>query len=102
VCAQEQGKFWEFHDLVFRNQRGLSGEKLGELAAEAGMDSAKLSECLGSGRARAKVDADYAKGLEVGVQGTPSFYINGQAYAGNPTVEAIGAAIDAELARAGS
>jgi NhaA family Na+:H+ antiporter len=87
---------------VFRNQRGLSGEKLGELAAEAGMDSAKLSECLGSGRARAKVDADYAKGLEVGVQGTPSFYINGQGTRATRRWRRIGAAIDAELARAGS
>lgn len=102
VCAQEQGKFWPFHDLVFANQRALSVEKLGELAVEAGLDKAKLDECLGSGRARTKVDADYGKGMEVGVQGTPSFYINGYAFTGNPSPEGLSAAIDVELSRAGS
>ena len=103
VCAHEQGKFWPFHDLVFQNQRGGIGpDQLGALAEQAGLDRGKLDECLASGRARAKVDADYNKGLEVGVQGTPSFYINGYAFGGNPSPEGLAAAIDAELALAGS
>ncbi|MCA9656828.1 MAG: thioredoxin domain-containing protein, partial [Myxococcales bacterium] len=101
-CAHEQGRFWQFHDLVFANQRELATDKLREYAAEAGLNANELSECLASGRAGDQVTADLAKGQEVGVGGTPSFYINGRAFAGNPTVEGLAAAIDAELAAAGS
>jgi protein-disulfide isomerase len=101
-CAHEQGRFWQFHDLLFANQRELTADKLGEFAAQAGLNPGELSECLSSGRARDQVSADLAKGQEVGVGGTPSFYINGRPFAGNPTVEGIAAAIDAELAAAGS
>ena len=101
-CAHEQGRFWEYHDLVFAAQRELSVDKLGELADQAGLDRGKLSECLSSGRASTQVAADMAKANEVGVGGTPSFYINGRAFAGNPTPDGIAAAIDAELAQAGS
>jgi len=100
-CAHEQGLFWPYHDLLFANQRELGTDKLQEYAAQAGVDTTKLDECLRSGRAGAHVTADQSKGQEVGVGGTPSFYINGQAFAGNPTVDGIAAAIDAELAAAG-
>jgi len=100
-CAHEQGLFWQFHDLVFANQKELGPDKLAEYAVQAGVDKGKFDECLSSGRASAHVTADLAKGQEVGVGGTPSFYINGQAFAGNPTVDGIAAAIDAELAAAG-
>ncbi len=100
-CAHEQGLFWQYHDLVFANQKELGPDKLAEYAVQAGVDKGKFDECLASGRASAHVAADLAKGQEVGVGGTPSFYINGQAFAGNPTVDGIAAAIDAELAAAG-
>ncbi|MEZ4448483.1 MAG: thioredoxin domain-containing protein [Nannocystaceae bacterium] len=101
-CAQEQGKFWAFHDLVFAAQRELSVDKLGDLATQAGVDRQKLDECLASGRAGARVDGDLKLGSEVGVGGTPSFYINGRAFTGNPSVEGLSQAIDAELAKAGA
>ncbi|MBA3546747.1 MAG: thioredoxin domain-containing protein [Nannocystis sp.] len=98
-CAQEQGKFWEMHDGIFAVQRELSVDKLKEVAAQAGLDTTKLEECMASGRAGPQIDEDMKKAQEVGVQGTPSFYINGQSFAGNPTVEGISQAIDAQLAR---
>ena len=100
-CAQEQGKFWPMHDAIFAVQRELSVDKLKEVAAQAGLDTAKLEECVASGRVKPQIDEDMAKAQEVGVQGTPSFYINGQAFAGNPTVEGISQAIDAQLAKQG-
>lgn len=101
-CAQEQGKFWPFHDLIFAAQRELSVDKLGELALQAGVDKTKLDECLASGRAGARVEGDLKLGGEVGVGGTPSFFINGRAFTGNPTVDGLAQAIDAELAKSGA
>lgn len=98
-CAQEQGKFWAMHDGIFAAQSQLSVEKLKEVAAQAGVDTAKLDECLASGRIGQQIDEDMRKAQEVGVQGTPSFYVNGQSFAGNPTVDGLSQAIDAQLAR---
>lgn len=99
-CAQAQGKFWPMHDAIFAAQRELSTDKLKELAAQAGLDTAALEACLASGSAAKEVAADLAKGREAGVEGTPSFYINGQPFAGNPNFEGLSKAIDAELAKA--
>lgn len=99
-CAQAQGKFWPMHDAIFAAQRELSTEKLKELATQAGLDAAALEACLAAGEAGKQVAADMTKGREVGVEGTPSFYLNGQAFTGNPTFEGISKAIDAELAKA--
>ncbi len=96
-CAQEQGKFWEMHDAIFENQRTLDGEGLKSIAAQAGLDADLLARCLESGRARKQVDEDVAKGTEIGVRGTPSFYINGQPFDANP--DQLEAAIAAELAK---
>jgi len=100
-CAQEQGKFWPMHDGIFAAQRELSVDKLKEVATQAGVDTAKLEECLASGRVGPQIDEDMRKAQEVGVQGTPSFFINGQAFGGNPTVEGLSQAIDAQLAKQG-
>ena len=55
--------------------------------------------CLASGRPGPQIEEDMRKAQEVGVQGTPSFYINGQSFGGNPTVEGLSQAIDAQLAK---
>lgn len=96
-CANEQGRFWEMHDQVFKDTKNLGEEALLASATSVGVDATKLTACLESGRAAKQVEQDLAKGKEVGVQGTPSFFINGRQYSGNPTPEAIGAAIEKEL-----
>lgn len=96
-CAQEQGKFWEFHDKAYANQRALDDETLRSHASTSGMDTTKLDECLASERPARAVTADMELAQQVGVEGTPSFYINGRAFRGNPTPEGIGAAIEKAL-----
>ncbi|MDC0673790.1 thioredoxin domain-containing protein [Nannocystis radixulma] len=97
-CAHEQEKFWPLHDAIFAAQRELSTDKLKELAGQVGLDTAKLDECLA--RVGQIIETDMKVAGEAGVGGTPSFYINGQTFEGNPTVAGLSEAIDAELARA--
>jgi protein-disulfide isomerase len=94
-CAHEQGKFWALHDEIFEHQHELSAAGLRGMAANAGLDMAKVDECLMSGRAAKQVDEDMAKANEIGVRGTPAFYINGRAFDGSP--EELVAAVEQEL-----
>lgn len=94
-CAQEQGKFWALHDEIFDHQQELSVEGLRGMAERAGLDMTKVDECLMSGRAAKQVEEDMAKATEVGVRGTPAFYINGRAFDGSP--EELVGAIEDEL-----
>jgi protein-disulfide isomerase len=100
VCAGEQGKFWEMHDELYSAQQELQaaiGDGLLARAQKLQLDPTKLTECLASGRATTIVDADAQVGSELGVEGTPSIFVNGRQVPGGATVEAIAAAIDAEL-----
>lgn len=96
-CANEQGKFWEMHDKLYEGQDSLDESSMRTAATVLGLDATKLDECLGSGRATTQVDEDFKSGEDIGVQGTPSFFINGRQHAGAPSVEALAAALDAEL-----
>ena len=79
LCGNEQGKFWDLHDLYFANQDKISDAgSLRSLASGAGIDMAKLDTCLSSGRADAKIAQDIKEGQSVGVRGTPAFYLNGK------------------------
>lgn len=89
-CANEQGKFWEFHDKMFELQRDLAVEKLGAWAKDLGLDMAKFEACQKNPATEAYVKADMKQAETAGVRGTPSFYINGEPYAqGVPTVDAL-------------
>jgi protein-disulfide isomerase len=98
-CAGEQGKFWPVHDALYAHQDALDEPNAKKLAVEAGVDATKLDECLGAGRGAAQVEIDFKKGEEVGIEGTPSFFINGRQFGGNPTVAGLAQALDEELAR---
>lgn len=76
-CAQEQGKFWEYHDKLFVNSPTLSTPMLLQFATEVGMDSEQFSRCLTSQRYRPSVEADMSKAQNLGIEGTPTFYLNG-------------------------
>jgi predicted DsbA family dithiol-disulfide isomerase len=80
VAAQQQGKFWELADLLFENQRELSPEKIMELARKAGVDVAKFETARESQDVWQRVERDKKEGLDLGVQGTPSLFVNGRAY----------------------
>ncbi len=97
LCADEQKKFWEFHDMMFKNQDKLSVEDLKANATTLGLDATKFNECLDSGKMKKVVDEDTAAGKKVGVSGTPAFFINGTMLSGAQPLEAFKEAIDAEL-----
>jgi protein-disulfide isomerase len=97
LCANDQGKFWEYHDVLFANQRALEVPKLKEYAQQVGLDGGKFNECLDSGRKAEVVQADLAAGKKVGVTGTPAFFINGIMLSGAQPIDEFKSVIDAEL-----
>ena len=104
-AAQEQGKFWEYHDALYQNQRSINGgtfsnEKLVELAQELGLDLESFESGLTSGRFEEVVQTDLREAQDAGIQGTPSFTINGQRLVGPQSLEAFEQAIEAELGEA--
>lgn len=74
-CAGEQGKYWEMHDLLFRNQQALALPRLSEHARTLGLDGAAFDTCLASARHTALVNRGLGDGLAAGIQGTPGFVV---------------------------
>jgi protein-disulfide isomerase len=102
LCARDQGKFWELHDEMFADQGGLAVDKLKEKATKVGLDAAKFAECLDGGKAAAEVTADLALGNSIGVNATPTAYVNGRQVEGAIDLASLSKLIDEELAKAGS
>lgn len=74
--------FWAMHDLIFEHQRSLEDAALGRLAAEAGVAAPAVLDDLGTARFRDRVREDFMSGVKSGVNGTPTFFINGIRYDG--------------------
>ena len=79
-CAEDQGKFWEMHDVLFSNVLGedagsFTDERLATLAQKAGLDMSAFNECYSSGKYKDRVQQDYKDAIASGVQGTPSFVV---------------------------
>ena len=98
-CANAQGKFWEYHDKLFAAP-DLSPDKLKEMAGQVGLDKAKFDDCLAKQPYKAAIDKDIADGSDVGVNGTPAFFINGRMLSGAQPFDKFKEVIDEELARA--
>jgi protein-disulfide isomerase len=98
LCAADQGKFWEYHDVLFKNQKKLEPTDLKAHATEVGMDGQKFGQCLDSGDKKKAVDADQQAGLQAGVGGTPAFFINGIFLNGAQPIDEFKKIIDGELA----
>ena len=80
-CGLEQGKFWEIHEALFDHQHEWSGQSnhldiFKQLAKDKGLNADRFNACLDSGKFKSVVEADYQEGLNRGIRGTPSFYIN--------------------------
>jgi protein-disulfide isomerase len=97
ACAGDQGKFWAYHDRLFTSQTRLETADLKQHAVEIGLDAAKFNACVDGRQTQAKVEADIRAGEEVGVNGTPAFFINGRALSGAQPFEAFKHVIDEEL-----
>ncbi len=85
-CADEQGAFWEYNELLFDNQRSLDVENLKKYAKSIGLDVEKFNHCLDSGKQNIEVEKDVADAKIAGISGTPSILINGYYISGVPSL----------------
>ena len=81
-AAAAQGKFWDMHDALFENQHALEDEDLYAYAEELGLDAERLIREVQAGKYAAKIREDFRSGVRSGVNGTPTFFINGERYDG--------------------
>src|SRR5690348_7052357 len=95
--AGAHGKFWEMHNAIYLNQDALSPALLIELAQALGLSGQGLRQALANGAYRDKVRSDFMSGVRSGVNGTPSFFINGQRYEGSYDLGSLGAALGSAL-----
>lgn len=105
-CAGEQGKFWQYHDYLFSNQRGenqgaFSKDNLKSFAVVLGLDRGKFSTCLDSEKYADLVKQETKAGGEAGVSGTPAIFINGKMYVGALPTATFTQIIDTELSNPG-
>jgi protein-disulfide isomerase len=94
-AAGAQGKFWEMHDLLFENQDALDDDSLTQYAVTLGLDARRLIAEVLAGAHIPRIHDDLQSGARGGVNGTPTFFINGQRYDGEPDVDALVAALTA-------
>jgi protein-disulfide isomerase len=99
-CAEEQGKFWEYHDLIFDNPGKLSREGFIEHARSLKLDDKQFDSCLSGEKYQAQIEQDRQVGMRAGVTGTPGFIINGEILSGNLGEESFDKFIDEALAAA--
>ena len=98
-CAADQGRFWDYHDLLFSRQAGenqgaFTKERLLGMAQELGLNMSEFEPCLKNDQTLPRVQADTEEGQEAGVRGTPTFFINGQGLVGAQPFDAFKAVID--------
>jgi protein-disulfide isomerase len=105
-CANDQGKFWDFYNYLYKNQPAetdttmYNTDTLTQAAVSLGMDDSKFRTCLDNKTDDAKAAKDMSDGQAAGVSGTPTFFINGTSVVGAQPYAAIKAIIDQELAKA--
>ena len=97
MAAHAQGKFWEYHDVLFANRRALKREDLERYAEELGLRMKPFRRALDTGKYKRKIARDQALAKELGVRGTPNFFINGVAFNGAQPQSAFEERIDAIL-----
>lgn len=97
LAANDQGKFWQMHDIMFANFRKLTRENMLVWAQEIGLDVGKFQADLDSGKYKKLIDKELAEGETAGVYGTPAFFINGKLYNGPVELATLKPILDAEL-----
>jgi protein-disulfide isomerase len=98
LCAADQGKFWELHDRLYKDASKPGAADLNTVAKELGLDVEKLEACVSRGEHKPAVDEDLLVGRGLGVQGTPTFFVNGVLVAGALSYDDLKAVVDRELA----
>ena len=92
-AAARQDRFWEMHDLLFRNQLRLEPADLRRFAERLGLDLERFDSDLAADAVRARIERDVETGIESGVDGTPSLFIDGQRYEGPRDADSLGQAL---------
>jgi protein-disulfide isomerase len=100
-CAAAQGRFWEYHDLLFENQSALDRESLLSYAQRLSLDREQFVACLESEMPRRRVANDVQLARRLGVQSTPTFFLNGRTVAGALAPDKLEHAIRLERAASG-
>lgn len=97
-CAGDQNKYWEYHDVLFQNNKALQPDKLKQYAADLQLELEAFNACLDSSKYAAAVRKDMAQGSQLGVSGTPAFFVNGRFISGAQKFSAFQELIDDALA----
>ncbi|HUH96800.1 MAG TPA: thioredoxin domain-containing protein [Anaerolineales bacterium] len=97
-CAFDQGKFWEYHDLLYAKAPALSISDLKSYASQIGLNASRFDQCLDSGQNKAKVEQSLAEARGYGFVGTPSFIVNGKRVVGPASFNQFKSMIDPILA----
>jgi protein-disulfide isomerase len=104
MCAADQGRFWDYHQMLYANWKGenegnLSDKRLTAFAESLGFDMTKFNACFKANQFKDQINADLKLGQDMGAQGTPSLFVNNKIVAPGqvPTYEEIKAAVDAAL-----
>ena len=92
-AAAQQGRFWEMHDFIFENQDSLQPEVLPAWANKLGLDMDKFATAIQQRSVVKRIEEDRASGIESGVNGTPTFFINGALHEGDDDYESLRAAL---------
>ncbi len=98
-CAAEQGKFWQYHDVLFARSPLLSPAELKQYARDLELDGEAFDRCFESGKYQPAVAADIEEGERLGIKGTPAFFINGRLLVGAQAAAVFQQMIDGELAK---
>ena len=98
MCAGDQNVYWEYHEKLFENSAALSDGLYASLAEELGLDASTFESCMADDKHLAAIQADMQFALDLGVQSTPTFFINGLAIVGAQPLSVFQQVIDDELA----
>jgi protein-disulfide isomerase len=96
-CAGEQGRFWEYHDLLFANPEKLNRNGMAGMAAGLNLDEQRFDTCVSSGKYAKQIEQDLQDGIRAGIEGTPGIFINGILLSGAQPQAAFEKIIQAEL-----
>lgn len=96
IAAEAQGKFWEFHDLLFENYNRLSDQKIDDIRLSLNLDEAKFKKMMKAPETLARINREQQEGESAGVRGTPTVFVNGRKVR-RPNFDGIKQAVEAAL-----